>query len=50
MPRDGRISAPMSLSSVDFPQPDGPTRVTNSFGLMARLTLSSAVTLPSRDA
>ena len=50
LPRDGRISAPINFSSVDFPQPDGPTSVTNSLGLMERLTSSNATTRPPLDA
>src|SRR5437868_8011149 len=37
VPRDGLMSAPISLSNVDFPHPDGPTKVTNSFCLIERL-------------
>jgi hypothetical protein len=50
LPRVGRINAPISLSRVDFPQPDGPTSVTNSFCPMARVTFSSAVTRPWPEA
>ena len=44
------MSAPISLSKVDFPQPDGPTSVTNSFCLMERSTFSRAVTRPWLEA
>ena len=36
------ISPVMSRMMVDFPEPDGPTRKTNSPSSMCRLTLSSA--------
>src|SRR5487761_2480153 len=36
------------LSVVDFPQPDGPTRMTNSPSAMSRSTLSTA-TVPSAN-
>jgi len=38
------------LSRVDLPQPDGPTRVTNSFCLIESVTSASAATRPLRDA
>ncbi|MNU09820.1 hypothetical protein D3C72_2566080 [compost metagenome] len=34
------------LSSVDFPQPDGPTSTTNSPSLMVRSTPCRILTLP----
>ena len=35
------------LSVVVFPQPDGPTRTTNSLSLIVRFALSTALTPPS---
>ncbi len=38
LPRVGEISAVMSLMMVDFPEPEGPTRKTNSPLSMRMLT------------
>src|SRR5258707_8662447 len=43
MPDNGAASPAMSLSSVDFPQPDGPSRLTNSPGKIVRSMPASAV-------
>ena len=37
----------MSASSVDFPQPDGPTMLTNSPSATPKVTSCSAATSPS---
>src|SRR5580693_388219 len=42
MPDDGAARPAMSLSSVDFPQPDGPSRLTNSPGKIVRSMPASA--------
>src|SRR5215471_8918274 len=48
-PRDGRMSTPINLSSVDLPHPEGPTSVMNSFCRIVRLTCASAVIRPPFD-
>ena len=35
------------LKVVDLPQPEGPTKTTNSLSSMSMLTLSTALTPPS---
>src|SRR5438477_9886493 len=50
LPRLGRNNAPISLSRVDLPQPEGPTRVMNSFCSIESVTFSSAMTRPLREA
>jgi len=42
-PDVGAINPPMMLSSVLLPQPDGPSRHTNSPRLISSETLSSAI-------
>src|SRR5580704_17514946 len=42
MPDDGAASPAISLSNVDFPQPDGPSRLTNSPGKIVRSMPASA--------
>ena len=49
-PSVGRTRPAMQLSSVVFPQPDGPTTVTNSPGAMSRLTRQSAMSRRSERA
>ena len=44
VPALGRIRPATMRSKVDFPQPDGPTRVTNSLAWMESDTSSSATT------
>src|SRR5882724_4841436 len=44
VPEDGAASPAISLSMVDFPQPDGPSRLTNSPGRIVRSTPAMAVT------
>lgn len=46
-PPDGRSIPAMSASSVDFPQPDGPTMLTNSPSATPKVTSRSAATSPS---
>jgi len=48
-PRSGRVSPAMMSSSVDLPQPLGPTRQTKPPGATRRLMLSSACTMPRRE-
>src|SRR5436190_18518668 len=47
-PESGGSSPAITRSSVVLPQPDGPRKQTNSPASMARLTSSSATTLPKR--
>ena len=49
VPAVGRSIAPMRLSSVVLPEPDGPVTATNSPGAIARSTPSSATTRPSSN-
>src|SRR5258708_14516113 len=44
VPKEGAASPAISLSMVDFPQPDGPSRLTNSPGRIVRSTPAIAVT------
>lgn len=46
-PPDSGSSPAMALSSVDFPQPDGPTRLTNSPCATSKDTSRTASTSPS---
>ena len=46
VPADGVVRSPITRSSVDFPQPDGPISETNSPASIARSISCSAVTLP----
>ena len=46
-PPDGCSMPAMSASSVDFPQPDGPTMLTNSPSATPKVTSRSAATSPS---
>ena len=48
VPEVGLSSLLIRFSRVDFPQPDAPSRQTNSPGATDRLMLSSAATLPRR--
>ena len=43
VPVVGRSRVPIRCSSVDFPEPDGPTMQTNSPSFTAKLTPSNAV-------
>jgi hypothetical protein len=45
-PADGRISPPSNATSVDLPEPDGPTSASISPGLIDRSTPESATTSP----
>src|SRR5580658_6817882 len=45
MPDDGATRPAISLSSVDFPQPDGPSRQTNSPGKIVR-SMPASATVP----
>ena len=44
VPALGRSSVPIRCSSVDLPEPDGPTTATSSPAVTVRLTSRSAVT------
>src|SRR5471030_202636 len=44
VPDDGAARPAISFSMVDFPQPDGPSRLTNSPGRIVRSTPAMAVT------
>src|SRR4051794_34106893 len=46
VPSVGGVRSPITRSSVDFPQPDGPTKETNSPGWISRSMPWSAVTFP----
>ncbi len=41
-PESGRTNPARTMSSVVLPEPEGPSRVTNSPAAMSRLTASSA--------
>src|SRR5690348_2759295 len=47
VPLVGRSRPPMTFSSVDLPEPEGPIRQTNSPGRTSRLTFTSALTISS---
>src|SRR3954454_11526145 len=49
VPDVGWIRSPITRSSVDLPQPDGPISETNSPGRRSRSMSCSAVTLPLRN-
>ena len=42
LPEVGEISPAMQESKVLFPQPDGPTMLTNSFSYMSKLIFETA--------
>src|ERR1035437_6690324 len=47
LPEDRASSPPIQRNSVDLPQPDAPTKVTNSLLRTVRFTSCKAVMLPS---
>ena len=49
-PERGRANPAITRSSVDFPEPEGPSSAKNSPGSMARLILRSTSVLPNASA